>query len=423
VRRRHSVRFAAALALALAAAAARANGPTASTYTVLYDARIVPTRRAADVEIRVTGPPGSLRGLRLSIDPARHLEFAGDGEIELGPDWVDWTPPEAGGVLRYVFRIDQKRNARSYDARCAENWAVFRGDDLVPPARARTRAGALSEATLRLRLPQGWSAVTRYRASSGTRYPIDDPKRRFDRPTGWILAGQHLGVRREKVAGVRVAIAGPSGQGVRRLDMLALLRWTLPTLREIVGTLPERLLVVGTGDPMWRGGLSGPGSLFLHAERPLITPDTTSPLLHEVNHVVFAPSAGPESDWLVEGLAELYSLELLVRSRTVSRSRFERALERLAAEGRAPKRDGSVSADDVTAWGVTTLRALDTEIRDATQEQRSLDDVVRRLAEDPAPLDVARLRSVSEAVVGAPLGTFFHRHGLDTQASGSRRAE
>jgi len=70
-----------------------------------------------------------------------------------------------------------------------------------------------------------------------------------------------LGVRRERVAGVRVAIAGPEDQQIRRLDMLALLNWTLPELARIVPELPPRLTVVSAGEPMWRGGLSGPQSI------------------------------------------------------------------------------------------------------------------------------------------------------------------
>ena len=46
-----------------------------------------------------------------------------------------------------------------------------------------------------------------------------------------------LGVRRETLAGVRVAIAGPEGHDVRRMDMLALLSWTLP---ELVAILPSK---------------------------------------------------------------------------------------------------------------------------------------------------------------------------------------
>ena len=50
-------------------------------------------------------------------------------------------------------------------------------------------------------------------------------ERRFDQPTGWIVTGA-LGVRRERIAGVRVAVAGPVDHNVRRLDTLAMLNWT-----------------------------------------------------------------------------------------------------------------------------------------------------------------------------------------------------
>jgi hypothetical protein len=200
-------------------------------YQVDYSARILPTERAARVSVRVTDPDGLLREIRWRIDPERHREFEGDGSIEVDGDTVRWIPGAGVQTLRYVFRIDHLRDELSYDARCAESWAVFRGDDLVPPARVRTAAGARSESRLRLRVPEGWSSVTPYEAAGDGSLMIDHPHRRFDRPTGWFVAGR-LGVVRETVAGSRVAIAGPVGQRLRRLDILALLRWTLPSLRD-----------------------------------------------------------------------------------------------------------------------------------------------------------------------------------------------
>jgi hypothetical protein len=48
-----------------------------------------------------------------------------------------------------------------------------------------------------------------------------------------------LGVRRDTIAGVRVAIAGPVDNAVRRLDMLALLNWTLPELASLLPAMPR----------------------------------------------------------------------------------------------------------------------------------------------------------------------------------------
>ena len=56
-------------------------------------------------------------------------------------------------------------------------------------------------------------------------------------------------------------------------------------------------------------------------------------MLHELFHAVTGVRAGPGGDWVVEGLAELYSLELLVRSKTISKARYRKALAGLAARG------------------------------------------------------------------------------------------
>jgi hypothetical protein len=402
------------MAVALAALVAAATAARAApSYDLSYEVRLVPTTKTAEVRIRVAQTAGELIRLRMKIDPERHRAFTADGKVSVSGDTVEWKVPSSGGSLRYDFLIDHLRNSGSYDARCAADWAIFRGDDLVPPIRATTEGMARSNARLRIRAPEGWSVVTRYKPGR-SRIELKEPGRRFVRPTGWIVAARRMGVLREKVAGTWVAVAGPASQGLRRLDILALLRWTLPDLAKVLGTPPERLLVVGAGDPMWRGGLSGPSSLFIHADRPLITPDTTSPILHEVLHAALRLRPAPEDDWIVEGLAEYYSLELLVRSRTISRSRHDEALEELAERGTS---SGSLSTDSasgaVTARAITLFRGLDREIRERSEGERSLDDVVRALLAQPSR-KVSRqvLRREAARVAGHDVDSVFERHPL-----------
>jgi hypothetical protein len=394
------------LALAPTTSAQEAEAPLDRPYDLLFEVRLVPSERVARVRVRVGAGAEHLRSVRWRVDPERHFDFEGDGQVVRETGYVRWEPPRTGGSFRYTFRIDHLRDEASYDARCAESWALFRGDDLVPPAIVRAVVGARSRARLRLRLPERWSAVAPYERLADRSFSIDHPDRRFDRPTGWLLMGR-LGVLREKIAGSHVAVAGPIGQGLRRHDILALLRWTLPDLRKVVGELPPRLLVVGADDPMWRGGLSARGSLFLHGDRPLISPDLSSPVLHEVLHVVLGP-AGPGGDWVAEGLSELYSLELLRRSGTVSRRRHAKALDRIArrAQG-SPALEVESATGDAAARAVTVLRALDREIRSATGDRAGLDTVVARLAASREPLTTARLQSEAEVVAGRELGAFF----------------
>jgi hypothetical protein len=379
-------------------------------FPVLYEATIVPSERAARVAIHVEPEAAEVEWIRFAIDPERHRDFAGDGRIVQNANGkVEWDPPEGGGTLRYVFSIDHLRDERSYDARCSSRWAIFRGDDLIPRARLRSNPRARSRARLRLRLPEGWSAVGPYRRDSNGTFEVSHPNRRLDRPTGWFVAG-HLGVVREQVVGTRIAIAGPVGQSFRRLDILAMLRWNLPVLRDILGRLPSRLAIVGAGDPMWRGGLSGPNSLFVHASRPLITSDGTSPLLHELMHSVIRIVPGEDGDWIAEGLAEYYALELLRRSGTLSSKRYERSLARLRERG---ERGGSLRIPsvkgDTQARAVTVLHELDREIREATGDAKSLDDLLRAIAAEGGTMTTERFRALAEEISGASLEPFFAR--------------
>jgi hypothetical protein len=412
------VRRAFLLCAALAAALdARAQAPAAAApeYDVRFEIRLVPTEKSAHVAIHLTDPRRAVHWLRFRSDPERQLAFRGDGRVDVtqenGAEIVLWTPPRGGGALRWVARVDHLRDESSYDARATRDWALARADDLVPPVRVTTEDGAQSRARLQLVLPQSWSALVPYPPLPDGTWSVDRPERRFDRPVGWILAGR-IGVLRERVAGVRVAIGSPAGHGVRREDMLALLRWTLPALRKIA-PLPERLAIVGADDPMWRGGLSAPRSAYLHADLPLIERDGTSPLLHELMHVILRARSGERGDWIVEGLAELYSVELLLRSKTLSRRRAERSWERIAAKGREAKSLFVESADAaVAARAVGLLRELDAEIRRVSGGQKSLDDVVRALVEAPAAISLAHFREVAERVAGQPLPAFFDRPEL-----------
>ncbi len=388
-------------------AAAQEVAPKHPRYDLHVEARIVPTERAAHVTLEVGKGAENLLELRFRIDPKRQLLFRGDGEVRTEGAHVTWTPPRTGGKLTYIFRIDHLRDARRYDARCAKTWAIFRGEDLVPPARVRVSDGAYSRTRLSVRLPEGWGIATPYAKLRSGEFKIQHHRRGFIRPTGWMIAGD-LGVVREEVAGVRVAIAGPRTMGVRRQDMLAMLHWTLPTLRTILGALPERLLIVSAADPMWHGGLSGPNSLFLHAHRPLITEDGTSPILHEVVHTALRLKPGVDGDWAIEGLASYYSLQMLGRSGTVSPERVQHSYEILAKRGveATHLRSKSVSGAG-TARAVTVLRALDQRIRDATDQTRSLDDVARLLVRSGGTLTTARVQELSQQVSGQDLSGFF----------------
>ncbi len=365
-------------------------------YGVDYHARFVPEHGEAEVRLVVSQPAPELVKLDFNAPAARYSAFEGDGEITRHGDRVVWMVPGAGGELRYRTRVDHARPGGP-DARMTRTWAVARLDDLFPPARARAEASAYARAHLYLEGPPGWSFETSYGSVKAGGVPVDTRGRRFDRPVGWFAAGD-LGVRRTRVAGRWVAIAGPKDQGFRRMDLLVFLRWTLPQLVNVVPSFPRRLLIVSGSEDMWRGGLSGPGSLYLHPDRPLVSGNSTSPPLHELMHVATEEPPEKGADWIVEGMAEYYSLVILERSGGISHERFQRSLDWLAGwAGRDHGRltDPSTGAD--TARAVLLFHALDTEL---TQAGASLDAVVAELLLHR--ISAPRLAELTAARLGHP---------------------
>ncbi len=374
---------------------------TDKTYTLHYT--VTPDSSSASVAIvmEVRQSRRYLRELSFARSATEAEGFEGDGELDITADRVRWRPPERGGRLQWRVYIPKQRNGDAYDAWLDENWGVFRAEDIIPRAKSRTLKGARSITTLTFDLPPDWSAITEYYARN-TKIVVDIPDRRLDLPQGWIVIG-HLGVRRETIAGVRVAVAAPEGQAVRRLDILALLNWTLPELMPLLAEPLRRLTIVSAGDPMWRGGLSAPRSMFIHAERPLISENATSTVLHEVVHIALGIRARSGYDWITEGLAEYYSLELLRRGGAITERRYKAAAaEQTAWAGTASTLCGPKSTGATTALAVATFANLERELREATDGTSNLDDFVAAIVAADALLDLDMLVDMAADLLGKP---------------------
>ncbi len=396
-------RSAALALLGIAAAAPAAASAARAHYDVDYHVRFLPSERAAAVTI-ATSPHGArATRIRLRMDAKRYTQVRGDGRVMRAGDGVTWEPPEAGGALHYRYRIDHQRRGGGYDAVIGPHWAIVRGDDLVPAGAVIATAGADARARLRFTLPEGWTHVdTPYaRTRSGNGFVVVDPRRRFDRPLGWIIAGA-VGARCEWIESSKLCVAGPKGGDVRRNDIVAFANVTLPHLERAFGTLPPKLLVVSAGDPMWRGGLSGPRSLFLHADRPLFSENGTSSLMHELFHVVTRIRGGENDDWIAEGLAEYYSIELPRRAGLLSASRYEKALAWMRRFGSGVEHlRAHRSSGKTTARAVLLLHDLDREIQTSSGGNASLDEVTRALM-PVREVSLADLRAAAQRAIGVP---------------------
>ena len=366
-------------------------------YSVHYILEPDPAAATVHVSMNLRQPPRLLRELSFVIPPnVDNIE--GDGEVRIQAGRAYWVPPSDGGKLEWQAAVLGQREGGRFDALLTADWGIFRAEDVIPRARARTRKGAVSRTTLAFDLPAGWSAISEYSARVRP-IVIDRPARRFDQPAGWLAMGR-LGVRRESISGTRVAVAAPEGHDVRRMEMLALLNWTLPELNRILpGSLP-RLTIVSAGDPMWRGGLSAPSSFFLHADRPLISENATSPLLHEVMHTALGIRPREGFDWIAEGLAEYYSIELLRRGKAITRRRGDIAFDQQADWSKeATTLCRTTSTGATTALAVTRFRQLDREISKKTDGDQTLDGVLPLLAGQA--VDLASLIAAVETLTGS----------------------
>ncbi|MDH1056731.1 hypothetical protein [Aquipseudomonas alcaligenes] len=330
-----------------------------------------------------------------------YSDFSADGTwTQDGPESGTWLPGKGKSSLTYKVRISHPRANDTFDARMTPDWALLRGDDLVPSARLSKDDKVELVARLQFELPKGWNGIeTGWPKIGENKFRIDNPSRQFDRPTGWILAGK-IGSRRAQLGDTDVTVAAPVGEGMRRMDILTLLTFVWPEAQAVFPRDPAKLLIVGANDPMWRGGLSAPNSIFFHADRPLVSENGTSSLVHELVHVFSRIRDTDKSDWISEGLAEYYAIELVRRAGGMSEDRYQAIRKKLMGWS---KKVDSLRTDDstgpVTARAVLLLQELDREIRKNTDNQRSLDDVTRGLMR----LDKASTKDfieISENVMG-----------------------
>lgn len=195
------------------------------------------------------------------------------------------------------------------------------------------------------------------------------------------------------------------------MDIMTFLTFVWPQMQQVFPRDPDKLLIVGAGDPMWRGGLSAANSYFMHADRPLVSENGTSSLVHELVHVFGRIYGRERSDWIAEGLAEYYAIELMRRAGGISEDRYQKIREQLI---RWSKPVNSLRTDNasgpVTARAVLLLQELDREIRQKTKDKGnlSLDDVTRGLMR----LDRVSTKDfidITENVIGGPSKTLDTR--------------
>jgi hypothetical protein len=380
-----------------------AEAQSNNTYQLDYLVKLIPEREGATVQISIDNG-GLLRKLRFNNPEGVYSDIQANGKLTVKNKQVFWELPAKDAKLTYFVKLTHERSEGKFDARVTKEWALFRGDDLIPPVETFEISGARAIAKLEFVLPEGWPGVeTGWSRAKGNVFIIDNPERLFDRPIGWMIAGK-IGTRRATIKKTSIAVSAPAGEGLRRMDALTFFNFVWPEVHSAFNVTPEKLLVVGADDPMWRGGLSASNSLFLHSDRPLVSENGTSPLLHELTHMFTrirgATTAKTNDDWIAEGIAEFYSFELLYRADGMTKARRTKIVKGLAEWGADVKSlRATKSTGPVTARAVVLLDELDKEIRKRSKNKYNIDDVTRQLMVI-RKVSLDDLRKAAEKLVG-----------------------
>ncbi|MBK9654899.1 MAG: hypothetical protein IPO66_05275, partial [Rhodanobacteraceae bacterium] len=112
----------------------------------------------------------------------------------------------------------------------------------------------------------------------------------------------------------------------------------------------------------------------------MISENATSTLLHELTHVATRiRGQNDDDDWLAEGLAEYYAVELLHRTGGMTDERHQRTLDWLAEWGKKVKSCAPSAPAPKPPRAVLLLVAVDQEIQKVTDGKKNFDDVTRKL--------------------------------------------
>lgn len=362
--------------------------PASAAKNVDLDYHVTLLPQSDQAEVRLTLEQGSaVRSLDMNLGQKGYFsDFTADGQWIAGPEGRGvWKPASGKATLTWRVKInrhtaDAMPEKPRYDSRMTPDWALFRGEDLVPRARLDQQEGVNLHARLTVDLPTGWKNVESSWPRIGkNRFRIDNVSRLFDRPTGWMLAG-NLVNRRAHLGDTDVTVSAPKGQGMRRMETLTLLTFVWPKLQAVFPRIPGKLLVVGAADGMARNASAGHDSIYLNSTRPLISESGASPLLRELVQVFARIRTKDRSDWVRAGIAEYYSVELLRRAGGMSEDRYQDWQSIMTRVGRkvTTLRGERVDAA-MTAHAALLMGTLDQEIRRKTDDQKSLDDVAQGL--------------------------------------------
>lgn len=385
-------------------------------YTVTVDD---PASGTVDVAIRF----GNLKGLvdRLGFLTESHqytiTDVKGVGsEVRPAPGGVVLNVANDVETLAFTVSVNRAAfKAGEYNAYLGPDWGVFRAESLALGFNYSYVEGTPFRwaATVRWDVPAGWSAEMALPRASGVERAFRLPEGEV-LPRGFVALGK-LDVATAAGAGKEFRLATIGEKLSYEADAFPYLEKATPYYAQVYGPVTGSvLLAIAAPSPMFRGGLGGTDSFYVHSESDLRT------LAHEYAHAwqlfgtVLDPGAA--SVWIAEGDADYHGAISLFVTEYWSLDEVNEFLRGFSQEATkepfrsTPLVDATYGGDkeDVAYHkGALVLHALDTLMRERTAGSGvvGIDAVLRalneahdqRVDEDDAAARQARLSPVTNS--------------------------
>ncbi len=230
----HTLRRMFVVLLALSAFSAPAIAAKRQSVDLDYQVRFLPESGEAAVTIRLEQSDAVISLLFDLGSKGYYSDFKGTGTLSEEGNTLLWKPGKgkAEGALSYRVKVDHPRENDRFDARMTSDWALLRGDDLIPSAHLVQEDMFNLVARLQFELPPGWKSVeTGWPRVGKNTFRINNVSRKLDRPTGWIIAGK-IASRRDQLGDSNVSVAAPIGEGMQRMSVMTLLSFVWPHAAE-----------------------------------------------------------------------------------------------------------------------------------------------------------------------------------------------
>ena len=146
-----------------AAGSVQAQTPPAKTFALDYTIELLPKQDQARITMALGKGSERVTQLSIGFDAKRYSGFKATGGkyAAAGAGKATWTPAGDGSKLTWLVRITRQRDAGDFDARMTPDWALFRGDKVIPFVTARMKKNTVAVTHLGFVLPSGWNNVVK----------------------------------------------------------------------------------------------------------------------------------------------------------------------------------------------------------------------------------------------------------------------